>query len=639
MSNVKKDSGFSVMDMVDAYAKDNDVSASDIFKKKEEPKHEEKVEEPVKETPKKAAPGEWRPDTSVMDGMDELKSSAVSYAKEDVILKDEEIKNGADEELKQNVQDNFKDMDLKTRNIEEAKLRHGIAKLQIPPSEIQVRFLIAAGEHDHDKAQKLLDVLLDEVEKTYPEMILEYTKERQEYMKQRSQQPTAQEDINEDTKIAPIRQEESIEGIDDPVQPEMPKMQPIHPSFTTGEDVKVVINKQDVDKLEWTEDEIKKIRNSRTLELNIVEGSDLSFGSIEDVPENAVDAILAEYHRKSNDISSPLPASKYRATFSGLTYPEVIDLSSANQINNIDGEKLKWTIVFEHMKNVSIGPWQEYALYIDPTTHREVRCNLDDVLPAGVKKEDVHVVTKYEDFLRHTSYLDLEFCLWKILCATAMDKEVISIDCHSDIGGGKKCNATYDWIYSPSDLLDVKDMDPGVLEEMSEAAGANSVEEAIAIYNNGPVSSNSYVELHSSGFRVIYGHISAYEYLESYYPAIRQLDNDDNITPEAVSRSLNINLLTTVKAVLIPNNKGGFTRIRGLNNLMKVLNSLDEIDFETLTKINSMMRDPYRISFSIRGIVCKKCKNRSSIPIDSMTRLLFIVARSLANVDITLKRL
>lgn len=626
MSDIKKDSGFSVMDMMEDYANNNDIDAGDIFKKKEEPKQEEPKEEPKK----KAAPGEWRPDASLMEGLDEMKSSGASYKKEDVIFKEEDLKNGAEEELKENVNDNFQDLDLKTANIEEAKARHGIRKLQIPPSELQVRFLIASGEHDHDKAQQLLDVLLEEVEKTYPEMILEYAPGRGLKTQQ------------EDTKITPIRKEEEfIEGVDEEPKEKMPKMQPIHPTLEAGkpaDDVKIVIDKKNVDQLTFSDDEIKKIRNSRTVELNIVDGADLSFGSIDEAPENAVDAILSTYQRKSNDVASPLPASKYRCTFSGLTYPEVIDLSSANEINNLDGERKKWSIVYNHMRNVSIGPWQEYALYIDPETHKEVRCGLDDVIPAGVKEKDVHIVTKYEDFLRHTSYLDLEFCLWKILCATAMDKEVITIDCHSDLGNGAKCNASYDWIYSPNELLDVKDVDPGVLAEMEETAGATSVEEAIKIYSQGPVCSNSYVELHSSGFRVIYGHISAYEYLEQYYPMLKSLEDGDSIKPDAVSLSLNINLLTTVKSVLVPNDKGAYTRIKGLNNLVKVMNMLDEIDFETLTRINDMMRTPYRFAFSIRGIVCKKCKNRSSIPINSMTTLLFIVARSLANVDITLKR-
>lgn len=614
---------FNVMDMIDDYAAESGIKPEDVFKKNEEPTKEE-----VKEEPKKAAPGEWRPDADLLEGMDELKTSGASYSKDEVVMEERKLVNGADEELKTNIRENMSDLELKGANIEEAKKRNGIKTLQIPendPDQLYVRFMIAAGSHNHEEAQDLLDQLLKEVEERYPEMILERYEEPKKV-------------TEEKPRIIPLKKEEtskeeSIEGID---TPEVPR--PTLDAGSQDDTVKIVIDKTKVSEVVWSPEEVSKIKKSRTLELNIVEGVDLAFGDIEDVPDNAVDAVLSTYQRKTNDIASPLPASKYRAVFTGLSYPEVIDMSAANEINTLDGERKKWSIVYSHMKNMSIGPWREYAIYKDPATNMEVKVNSLDDIPDNIPSDNEHrhFVSKYEDFLRHTSYIDLEFCMWKILCATAMDKEVISIDCHTDIGGGKRCDNTYDWVYSPNDLLNVESIDPAVLKEMEDAANATSVEDAINIYNTSPVASTSYVELHSSGFRVVYGHLSAYDWLEKLYPRIKEMENSED--PEIVSKSAVYGLLTTTKMALVPNGKGGFQRIRGIDNLFKVVSMLDEVDFETLSKLNEMMITPYQFKFSMRDIVCPKCKNKSMIPIDDMSRLLFIVARSLSSVNITLKR-
>ena len=92
------------------------------------------------------------------------------------------------------------------------------------------------------------------------------------------------------------------------------------------------------------------------MELTLVEVVPIEYSQIEDAPDNVIDALLAPYQYKVNSIESPLPASKYRATFTGLPYPEVIDLSNAQEMDTIEGEMKKWSIAFNHMRNQSIGP-------------------------------------------------------------------------------------------------------------------------------------------------------------------------------------------------------------------------------------------------------------------------------------------
>ena len=215
-----------------------------------------------------------------------------------------------------------------------------------------------------------------------------------------------------------------------------------------------------------------------------------------------------------------------------------------------------------------------------------------------------------------------------------MDKEIISVDCHSKFHG-KECGKSYDWIYSPSELLIPESISPAVLEEMKKTGEAKSVEEITANYKESMLNTNNTIELPSSKLGVVFGHISAYDYLNSIYAEMHSLEDEEH---PMVSQALTHSTLTVLKSFLVPNDHGGYTRIKGTKNIIKVINTLDEVDFQTISELMRIMLAPYQFRFALRNIVCPQCKNKSSIPIEDMTRLLFIVAQSLSSVNVVLKR-
>lgn len=630
-----------VMNMLNGYADDHDVDAGDVFKhdtpKKSEPitpspsnttesniSAEQKIETPVVNKKR-----EWRPDASLTDGMPELKKAGAVYKKDEVKFEsdDKALKNLMDDVAVQESRESMDDMSRKLANIEEAKARHGITKLQIPPGEIQTRFMIAASDPDRKKSQELLDALLNEVKTLYPSMVLEYAEGIGPEIESGKINPVPEAATPTDERK---KEEQKSE-------PEKPDTQAeITPESENPEsDLKIVIDKSSLPTVSWNQEEVEKIKKSRSIELSIVEGRDIKFGNITDVSDNMVDRVLEKYHRKTNDVTGVLPASKYRATFSGLSYPEVLDLSTSQEMNNLDGERKKWSIAFDHIHNQSIGAWEEYYVYTDKESGNEVRINNIDDAPEGV---ETHFVSRFEDFLRKTSFMDLEFILWKILCATTMDKEIISIDCHALTSAGTECGHTYDWIYAAQDLLDMKSIPEAILKEMEEAGKAATAEEIMKIYKTSPVNSTDTVELSSSGFILVIGHISAYDYIENIYSVIKSLEESEESDPTIVSRGMAYATLTVIKAVLIPQDGGRYARVRGPEGIAKVLSKLDEYDWQAISEITKMAIDPYQFRYSLRDIVCPKCKNRSNIRIEDMSRMLFIVARSLSSVQVTLKK-
>jgi hypothetical protein len=618
-----KDKCFNVLDMVDDYASANDIEADEIFSKTEEP---EKVEEPKQDKPKKESKKEpkkaWTPDESLLDDMPEMKSSGGAvYNKDEVKLtEDHTLHNIADDNAEKESKEALDELSRKEANIEEAKKRHKITKLQIPPGEWQVRILTAANDSNTKRAQDALDVIFDEIENNFPEFILEKEGDV-------TPEPEKPDFHKQDTPIIDLPED---------VKKEMPSVQEAERKLSNADTVSVNIDKTNLNQVTWSNEELDKIKKARVIELNIVEGKDIDFGNIVNASDNAVDMVLAAYKRKTNDKVSPLPASKYRATFTGLTYPEVLDLSTSVEMNNLDGERKKWSICFDHIQNQSIGDWEEYYTYTDQENNIIRADNRNDI-PDTISEDAIHYVSRYEDFLRKTSYLDVEFMLWKILCATTMDKEIISIECHS-INNGKPCNTTYDWIYDPDDLLAVDSMNPAVLADMEEVAKVNSYSDIMELFKSSPVNSHDYVKLPHSGFIVIYGHISAYEYLNSLYSKIQELSEQESVSPNTLSKSLMYMVLTTIKSILIPQPNGSYVKITGVDNLLKVLDLLDEVDWNTISEIASMMTTPYQNKFMLKDCTCPKCHNKSSITIDSMTRLLFIIARSLNSVSVTLKK-
>ena len=606
-------SDFDVMDMLDDYAAENNVDVEDIFKKTEpEAKATAPVEQPVKaEQPAEPAKQSevWAPDADLIADMPELNRTEMGVEIDpDTYDKIPEIINGADEEVKNNGANEVAEIDAKTRNIEEAKARHHISKLTIPPGQWQVNIMLAASAEDHDVAQQKLDEIFDTIEKSYPQWIIERT----------------------EGYVAPP--EESAVFTNDP-------------DLDLNEDsdrLKVVIDKRQVSDFAWSEEEIEKIKKARIVELNIVDGKDIDFGSITDVDDNAVDTVLSKFKRVTHDVTGVLPASKYRATFSGLSYPESIDLITAGELNTFDSKMKMLTLAFNHIHNQSIGPWEEYREYYDPNTGKLVKIGIYDKLPDGIDPKTTFVVTKFMDFMRKTSYLDLDFIIWKILCASSLESELITITCRATKDNGQPCNKSYDWIYKPAHLLNTESINQGVLDDMKEAGEAGTAEDIQKAYKSSMVAGNNYVVLNSCGLYLVYGHANAFEYMNDMFSRIEEnlkaATAENASDPSIVTRAMIYTAVPVIKGFLVPQENGGFKRIVGVDNIIKVLETLDEIDWGTVTEIHNLVTKPYEFEYVMKDVVCPECHNKSDIRLSGVDRLLFIRAQTLRSVQVKLTK-
>lgn len=576
----------------------------------------------------------WTPDEEDTKSLAELNRSSLGIMvdkdkyteKEDTTLRDvaedHAIEDGAAA---------VDDLMIKTQAIEASKKRLHIVKLAIEdPAEHAAIFAIASDTNIQRRDEQLDARIKAYVEK-FPSTVLEWESGFGPNIKvvqniPEPMEPTpATEVISEpSTENENHTKEEDMEIISKATQ----NLEKI-PDAVIDKTV-VRVNKEDVPHIFWDQEDVDKIKKSRKVELDIIETTPLEYNEVVELDENAIDSVLSQYTRKMNDVSSPLPASKYRATFTGLSYPEILDLSQSQELNTVDGLKKKWTIAFNHTKNPSIGPFKPFRYYIDPSTKKKIHLNAGEPVPEGAKLE---YGDAFDDFLKKTSFLDLDFILWKILCATTMENEVISINCHAR-HNGEECKKEYDWVYSTKNLLDMDKISPAVLEEMNKTATVSSQQEIEANYKDSFLASSSVIKLPHCGFRIMCGHKDAYEHINTIFGKVLEITEAQN---PAASDALTVTMLSVVKAVLVPYN-GSYAKITSVDGIMKVLKQLDEVDYQTVGEMMRVILEPYQFTYNLRDIVCPKCGNVSNIPIQDMSRMLFIVAQSLMSVQVVLKK-
>lgn len=598
---------------------------------KEIPKTEPKpLKEEVKPTEKKRR--EWKPDQKLIADMPELNVKPVTYSKDEFkIADDTTLKNITDESAKKDAAIVLESLQLKDIRIQKIKEKYGIKHLNIPEySEdgknedlegkvMRCRILSVASDPKEEVAMAKLSEIFDDIVANHPEYIKEWIKEPEQ---------TTDEDLVED--VEEDEEQEVIEANYEVKKESIPD-DPSKVGFVSN----VIIDKSNISNYGWTEEEFDKISKSREINLKIIDGMDLKFNKIiEEDDENVIDSVLHEYRRKLKDVTVVLPASKYCGTMRGLSYIEMSDLSYQAELSPANLYNKGWTMIYDHFENISIG-LESYSYFIDPTTKQKIRITESTEIPEGCIVKNV---SRYEDFLMKTSFADYQFLLWKLLCATILESEIITLTCGT-VTNGKRCNARFDWLYSPESLIDMSKMDPEILKGMKKSAECIGEKMISENYKESFLVKNQSVELPCSKIRCIFGHVSVYDYINKVLPSIPDLNSlaeKEDDFDAAISVFLE-GMLQVVKYFLIPREDGTAIKVSSVEGLKKIIKQLNEVDFATLNEVAQMVIKPFSYDFAIRGVECPKCKSKINIPVSNILQLIFQATRILSKTQVTLK--
>jgi hypothetical protein len=181
-------------------------------------------------------------------------------------------------------------------------------------------------------------------------------------------------------------------------------------------------------------------------------------------------------------------------------------------------------------------------------------------------------------------------------------------------------------------------IDPTILQSMKETAEATTEEAILKSFKESLVNKVNTVELPSSKIKVVFGHISAYDFTNTLFKVYEELDeeeDDHNIDKEALS-----GILQAVKGFLIPkDDKGNYMKVSNPKGIIKIYRTLNEIDYYTLIEITKMIVIPYQFKYRIKDTLCPKCKKTQEVVVDNLSDLLFLVSQAMNQTQVTLTKM
>ena len=324
--------------------------------------------------------------------------------------------------------------------------------------------------------------------------------------------------------------------------------------------------------------------------------------------------IIRPYESAINDVPVTLPLSGYRCTIRPVNWFETIDLVAPSTNSKVDFQIQRWSIIYNHIKNVSIGEFKDF-----------------------------------EDFLRKTKFGDMPILEWAILVATADEEEPIDIKC-----GNPKCMKHHNHNYVPRTLIHMnEDRIPAKYHDVFNAAPG---EPAIKLFNEINTKRTRY-QLPNTGIIVEMAEPSAWDYINEKLPMIinrykEKRPDDPNMEqfdeenlgedPRMYNFSYKIICLMRISAISVPdkndpNKEYRFTNIQDIENVIDHIKIMQ--DSMLLVKLASDSRDMAApADFYLEHIVCPYCgRVDERIYVNNIIQnLLFRISRRLESMEVNL---
>lgn len=359
---------------------------------------------------------------------------------------------------------------------------------------------------------------------------------------------------------------------------------------------------------------VANLSKTSELNVNVKEVQDIELLASTVIENSAQAGIISKYESDINQVPITLPLSGYRCVMRPINWFDFIKLAAPTSNNNIDNELKKWSVIYDHIENPSIGPFEDF-----------------------------------EDFLKKTKYHDRELLMWGLLVATADDEETIEITC-----GNPNCKHKTKRTYYPREIvhLDEKKI-PAWYTRVHEAAPG---EDAKQIWEEVNQKRKRYQFPHSK-IIVEFEEPSAYEFINNKLPLTLQLfkryrpdDDVSELNPNDVSM-LEFDYLSTnalyvsAMSIIKMNEKQERVEYRYTNwsDIEQIITkALDATDSGVLLKLIDINRsNATPVSFRISDINCPKCRHHEDHIIinDIGNSLLFQISQRLSNIQINLNEL
>jgi len=201
----------------------------------------------------------------------------------------------------------------------------------------------------------------------------------------------------------------------------------------------VEINKKDVDKLEFTDEEREKLHKVKAIQLVVVEDAELKTIQVEKVDKKHKSSIIQTIDGCLSKYSVPVPITCDFATFKGAQIVQLLSIVKYNdeQLPEMIGKKASLL----------------YDRFVGGTRLRKYA-------------ENGKVIMSYNDFINNFYFHDMEMGLFGVYIASSPEDVETNMQC-------SHCNNKFNWRYNLKQLIKADNIPETFKETMDNIIGKN----------------------------------------------------------------------------------------------------------------------------------------------------------------------
>jgi hypothetical protein len=288
----------------------------------------------------------------------------------------------------------------------------------------------------------------------------------------------------------------------------------------------------------------------------------------------------------------PLVSSRYRATVKGLGYGELGDLMLSPESPNFEQYRKVYSTIYNTIISTTIGKFKSF-----------------------------------EDFLKNTSYLDMDMLLYGLIVSTYPEVDSIGIKCAN-------CKTMFEQKYFVRDLMDLKRCTDDYLAKLDDLM-KQTPDTYESYAKEGPIHKRQYIVLPKSKYIVEVGLASAYDYL---YTIINNLSDNAFAKkhPQDINGALQMStlFLGVVRSVSIKSEDGkSATKYSSFEDMIQILYRLPGDDIKILIGLVSKYHETYTVSFGIKGTKCPNCGHAEEVTSVDLNQLIFFKYQALLSTE------
>lgn len=354
--------------------------------------------------------------------------------------------------------------------------------------------------------------------------------------------------------------------------------------------VKILIDKTGLGaNFEFDAEEQKAIENSTMIHL--VEVEDMKLDTIEiERPDDGTPFMQAIDAYKASVSKAPMtfPASGFKADMTGLSWGEFSDITldvsdTAEDYINFDKIYKKLSVIYNNMKNISIGAF-----------------------------------ANFEQFLKHFAYVDVQLATYGLLIATQPEEDTITLVCNKS-----ECKKRFNYTYSPRTIINFDSANSEMLEQI-DAINTVAPEGRLKLAEASRVNKFKRIKLPTSGYIVDLGFASCYDYLYGILALIKKFTDED--VPQDDTRWELSGMLQGVRGIYLPTGTGRYMAATTPENIVDVLNTaIPPEDVKVLNAAYAQYISQYYIEFRLKNVECPHCHTKTKEIAITPDELVFLI--------------